>query len=310
MVQKIKDWLSRLFTVGFILSLLAVLVIQVMVFYQLSGLRSSTLPAIRGERIGVLTLEGGIMNIENELEILKRYRESDAVKAVLLEVDSPGGLVGPSQELSEAVADIREAGKPVVSSIRTVGASGAYYVASSSDTIVANPGSMVGSIGVIIQFMKFKELMNKVGVDYRVVKSGRFKDLGSPFRDMEESERELIRNLSMVVYEQFVEHILEQRPGSFTRNQLEELADGRIFTGRQALSNDLIDSTGTRQDAIEIAGRAAGLGDDPNTVNFSRRNVSFLQESVRSFFGAFKWMRPEQPPFRLLYRMPEVAPGS
>lgn len=310
MFKKIKDWLGRFFTVGFILILLVVLVIQISVFYQLAGLRSSTLPNIRGDRLGVLTLEGGIMNIEQELKILKQYRESDSVKAVLLEVNSPGGLVGPSQELSKAVAEIRKAGKPVVTSIRTVGASGAYYVASSSDTIVANPGSMVGSIGVIIEFMKFKELIDKVGVDYRVVKSGRFKDLGSPFRDMKESERELVRNLIMDVYDQFLDHILQQRPRSFTRSELEKLADGRIFTGRQALSHDLIDVTGTRREAIAIAGRAAGLGDDPKTVNFSRKNVSFLQESLRSFFDSFQWMRLDQPSFRLQYRMPEVGPGS
>jgi len=194
-----------------------------------------------------------------------------------------------------------------VASIRSVGASGGYYVASSADTIVANSGSMVGSIGVLIEFMKFKELIDKVGVEYRVIKSGRYKDLGSPFRDMEESERKILRQLIMDVYDQFLNHILDQRPQSFSRKELEQLADGRIFTGRQAVERNLIDRTGTRRDAVEILGSATGLGDDPNTVNLARERLSVFRNASKSVSELFSWFDKEQPSFRLLYMMPDVG---
>lgn len=308
MFQQLRRTLGWIVMVLFILSLVFFLAIQTTVMYRILGSESAGgLPGLDGEKIGVLKVEGGIFNVQKQLEILKRYEESKSIKGVLLDIDSPGGMVGPSQELSQAVNRVSNRGKPVVASIRSVGASGGYYVASSADTIVANPGSMVGSIGVLIEFLKFKELIQKVGVDYRVIKSGEYKDLGSPFRDMEEDEREILRELIMDVYDQFLNHILEQRPRSFSRSELEQMADGRVFTGRQAVERKLIDRTGTRRDAVQLLADATNLGDDPSLVNLGRERLSFLQNASESFSEVFSFLNETKPSFRLLYMMPDVG---
>lgn len=307
MFKKLRQTVGWFFMILIITGLVFFLATQTAILYQLLGTQSAGFAGLKGDKIGVLKLDGGIFDVEKELEVLREYEENDSIKGVLLEVNSPGGLVGPSQELSKGINRITETGKPVVASIRTVGASGGYYVASSADTIIANPGSMVGSIGVIIEFMKFKELIDKVGVGYRVIKSGEYKDIGSPFRDMEEDERELMRTLIMDVYDQFINHILDQRPNSFSRTELERLADGRVFTGRQALERNLIDETGTRREAIRRLGEAAGLGKDPQTVNLGKQRISMFRGASESFANLFGWLDQSGPSFRLLYMMPDVG---
>jgi len=263
-----------------------------------------SLSALRGPRLGVLTLTGTIDSIQSQLDILERYRRSDSIRGLLIEVDSPGGLVGPSQELSAAVARFAETDRPVVASVRTVGASGAYYVASSADTIVANPGSMVGSIGVIMQFVKVQDLIGKIGVEYRVIKSGRYKDLGSPFREMSPEEREVLTNLIMDVYDQFLDHILEHRTG-LSRSRLEEMADGRVFTGRQAVQRGLIDATGSRRRAVRMLSDAAGIDGEPSLVNLQEDRFNLVGSASQILRPLTRLLSPRPARFRLLYMMPD-----
>lgn len=306
MWEDLRQGLGWFLVVVVIMFLSGFLALQIFVMAQMFG-DGPSLTGLRGERLGVLTLTGTIRDVQPQLDALKRYRESDSVRGLLIEVDSPGGLVGPSQELSAAVARFAETGRPVVTSVRTVGASGAYYVASSSDTIVANPGSLVGSIGVIMQFIKVEELIGKIGVDYRVVKSGKYKDLGSPFRDMSTDEREVVSNLIMDVYHQFFDHVLEHR-GELTRPQLETMADGRVFTGRQARERGLIDVTGGRREAIEILADGAGIEGEPSLVNLKRENrFSFTESAAHYLRPLTRLLRPHRPRFRLLYMMPDLG---
>lgn len=298
---RVAGWIA---VVAVMAGMVFFLALQVLLIYDLSPESSSQFTGFSGDKIGVLSLDGGIFSVESELKLLKEYRESNAIKGLLINVNSPGGVVGPSQELSNAVARFSESGKPVVASVRTVGASGAYYVSSAADTIIANPGSMVGSIGVIMEFMKVKELMGKVGIEYNVLKSGKYKDIGSPFRDMSDDEREVLRNLIMDVYDQFLNHIVEHRQ-NLSRQELESMADGRIFTGRQAQEKGLIDRLGGQHEARKIIGEATGLGDNPDFVTGSHRRFSFTQTASKMLARFTGVLTSNRPPFRLLYMMPE-----
>ncbi len=290
-------------TVGFILILLLFLAIQTATLQGLVGGMQGLFPPLGEAQVGVVSLEGPMFTVEHHQRALKEYRERDNIKAVLLDVDSPGGGVAASQELADSIDELSEAGKPVVTSVQSVGASGAYYAAVSSDTIVANPGSLVGSIGVVMQFFQAQELMDTVGLEYHVVKSGEFKDLGSPFRDFEQRERELLQNLVLDVYDQFIEHILEHR-SNLEEGELRAIADGRIFSGRQALDEGLIDEVGGRSEAMDILRKAADLDEDPRTVDLSRRQSGLLQATLQTVQSWVNALRSDHGNFRILYMMP------
>ncbi len=303
MLSEIGKTFGWIVIVGLIMVLVFFLAVQSVVLFQFLP-STSSIAAFRGEKLAVLSVNGPIFSVQEKLDRLRSYRKDDSVKGLLVEVNSPGGAVAPSQELAKAVKRFAGTGRPVVTSIRGVGASGAYYVASSSDTIVANPGSLVGSIGVVVQFMKFQELMDKIGVDYKVVKSGRFKDLGSPFSEMPPKGRKILRSVIMSSYDQFINHILENRP-QLGRKKLEAIADGRIMTGQQSLRKRLIDRLGSRHEAVEVLRDAAGVSDsvpvwEPSTGQFGFRDVKqALLSPLTRFIGTW----PSG--FRLLYIMPD-----
>lgn len=303
MFKTLRKKIGWIFTVLFMFVLVVILAFQTAAFLSLVGGGAGGISPLRGDRIGVVTVTGGIFQIQEQLDVLKRYEENESIRGVLLEIDSPGGSVAPSQELSEAVARVSSSGKPVVVSIRNVGASGGYYVASSADTIVANPGSIVGSIGVIMQFMNVQELAKKVGIGYEIIKSGKFKDVGFPFREMTETEREYLRQLIMDTYDQFIEHIVEQRP-ELTRSELVPIADGRVFTGRQALDRELIDRLGTRHEAVQILTRAAGLK-EPRLIHLGKQRFGVMESLSRVFSPLTRLLERERHGFRLLYMMPD-----
>ena len=257
------------------------------------------------DKVGVLEIKGPLLSAQRHLEDLQRYEERQDVQAVLLDIDSPGGAVAPTQELNEGLERIKEAGKPVIASIRSVGASGGYYLASSADTVVATPGSMVGSIGVQIQLMRFEELIDRVGIEYEVIKSGEYKDIGSPFREMAEDEREILRGMIMDVYDQFIEHIVRNRD-DLQRSRVEEIADGSIFTGRQAYDIGLVDVVGTKNRALNLAGEAAGVGRDPEIVEPRRPPEPFWGESaVQMLESVSKIFSRDERSVQLLYMMSE-----
>jgi len=238
--------------------------------------------------VAIVRVEGPILDSYQTVEELKAFAEDPLVKAIVVRIDSPGGGVAPSQEIYNAVKRVRkEKNKTVIASMGTVAASGGYYIAVATDRILANPGTLTGSIGVIMQLANFQELLEKIGVKNVVVKSGKFKDIGSPFRPMQDEDRKLLQLVMDDVHRQFIDAVAEGR--SLDLAEVEQLADGRVFTGQQAKSILLVDDIGDLHDAIKLAGELGGIDGEPRVMEtskpFSFRNLlenSFLG-SVRSF---------------------------
>lgn len=218
-----------------------------------------------GGRIAVLDVEGIIADDREFLEDLRRFRDDPSIKGYVVNINSPGGVVAPSQSIYQELRRIRDDdGVPVIASIGGVGASGGYYIALGADSIFALPGSITGSIGVIMEIPDASELMEKVGVRMQTVMSAEHKDVGSPFRPLSEGDRAILDSLVLDVYGQFVDVVAEER--RLERAAVERVADGRILSGRQALESNLIDRLGNRRDALAAAGRMAGLGSEPRTA--------------------------------------------
>lgn len=216
-----------------------------------------------GDKVGVIEIQGVITSSRKIIEQLIDFREDDSIKAIVLRVDSPGGGVGPSQEIHREVEKTVEV-KPVVVSMGSVAASGGYYIAAPAHRIMANPGTITGSIGVIMEFTNIRELLDKIGLQNQVIKSGEFKDIGSPVRSMSEKDRQLLQNLIDNVHKQFVTAVAEGREMSV--DEVRSLADGRILTGEQALEAGLVDELGNLQDAVALAGRLGGIAGKPRVV--------------------------------------------
>src|SRR5688572_25173087 len=228
-----------------------------------------------GGRIGVLSVDGVIAEDAELLEQIRDFRNDRSVKGFVVQINSPGGVVGPSQSIYSELRRLREEDdRPVIASIGSVGASGGYYVALAADSIYALPGSITGSIGVIMEFPDASGLMDKVGVRMQVVKSAEHKDIGSPFRPIEPRDRQILSALVEDVYRQFVEVVAQERKLSPT--VMSEVTDGRILSGRQALQHGLIDRLGNYHQALASAGRMAGLGDEPRVVRPREETVTLL----------------------------------
>lgn len=249
-----------------VLTALAVALLSVMV---LSGLVLTVMLAGRGGsgfglggRIAVLTIDGVIADDRDLLDQIRDFRNDASVRGFVIAINSPGGAVGPSQSIYHELRKLREDGdRPVIASIGGVGASGGYYVALGADSIFAMPGSITGSIGVLMEFPDASELMDKVGVRMQVVKSSDHKDIGSPFRPITPGDSAILGALVQDVYRQFVDVVAQER--ALERDAVQAVADGRILSGQQALDHRLIDRLGNFEDALSAAGRMAGLGESP-----------------------------------------------
>ena len=225
------------------------------------------------DRVALIRIEGVILDAQATISELKQYSENPLVKAIVLRIDSPGGGVVPSQEIHDAVKRVKnKSNKAVIASMGTVAASGGYYIAAATDRIIANPGTLTGSIGVIMEMANFGGLMKKVGVEGVVIKSGRFKDVGSPLRKMSDEERKLLQSVMDDVHHQFIQAVADGR--SLEVSDVEPLADGRIYTGRQAKEARLVDELGDLDDAIHIAADIAGMEGEPKVVE-PRKRFSF-----------------------------------
>ena len=186
--------------------------------------------SLGGKKIAVIEVHGVIANPTDFIRQIKRYAKDGSIPVIVLDIDSPGGGVAASQEMYEEIGKAKEKGKKIVASMRSVAASGGYYIACAADTIVANPGTITGSIGVIFEFPVVEGLLKKVGVRFEVVKSGQLKDVGSMWRDMTPQERKMVQDLINDTYDQFVDVIVKER--GMPRREILRLADGRVFTGR------------------------------------------------------------------------------
>jgi protease-4 len=240
----------------------------------LSGGRRSSGPlVVGGGSVALVKIEGLLVNSDDIVDELTDYSEDSSIKAIVLRIDSPGGGVVASQEIYNAVKNAKKEGKKIVASMGTVAASGGYYVAAAADKIVANPGTLTGSIGVKMEFASVEKLLEKIGVKGMVVKAGEYKDIGSPFRDMTDHEKQLLQDVIDDVHSQFIEAVSEGR--GLPAADVRAIADGRIFTGRQALALKLVDRLGDLADSIKLAGTLAGIKGKPKIVE-KRKKISFL----------------------------------
>ncbi len=252
------------------------------------------------DRIALVRIEGVILDSKDTVADLKRFGDSSSIKAIILRIDSPGGGVVPSQEIHDAVHRVRSKHrKTVVVSMGTVAASGGYYIAAAADRIVANPGTLTGSIGVIMELANLEGLLQKVGVESVVIKSGHYKDIGSPFRKMSADDRRVLQALMDDVHSQFIEAVAEGR--SLDVEDVRPIADGRVLTGRQALEVQLVDDLGDLDDAVRLAADMVGLKGEPKLVEPKKRFS--IKEIID---GRLQGLLPKldfQPGVRLKYLM-------
>ena len=232
-----------------------------------------------GDRVALIRIEGVITDSRETTEELKEYVKNPSIKAIVLRVDSPGGAVAPSQEIYEEVRKA-VAKKKVLVSMGSVAASGGYYIASPATRIIANPGTLTGSIGVIMEIPNIEGLMNKLGIKTEVVKSGKHKDIASIFRGIGKEEREILQGVLDNVHTQFIKAVAEGR--KMLPSDVEKIADGRVFTGEQALKAGLIDELGNLEDAVQAAAKLSGIKGEPVIVSKKERFslIDLIREGV------------------------------
>ena len=240
-----------------------------------------------GDRVAVIDIFGTITSSSETVRQLKKYGDDNSVVAILLHVNSPGGGVAVTQEIYDEIIRVRmEDEKPVVVSMSSVAASGGYYLSCAADEIVANPGTLTGSIGVILEYAIMEKLMDKIGVRFETIKSGEVKDVGSPWRQPTEKDRKMLQAAIDDTYGQFVETVMEGR--NLTREEVLAVADGSVFTGRQALELGLVDKLGSFEDAIRITAELAGIEGEPKTVKERPRRkmtiLDLLSGNLRKFY--------------------------
>jgi protease-4 len=252
---------------------LTLVVVSLVVSWGFRNFQDSTLGAGGKDRVGIIEVTGIIYDSDDILAQIKSFREDESVKAILIRINSPGGTVGPAQEIYREIRKTIPV-KKVVASMGTVAASGGYYIAAAADGIMANPGTITGSIGVIMSYTNYRELFDKIGLSAVVIKSGEFKDTGSPIREMTEAEEDLLQSFVDKTRKQFVEAVASGRDMPF--DEVSALADGRIYTGEEACDHGLVDRLGNLEDAIEWTGQMAGIEGKVSVVYARETSFSLL----------------------------------
>jgi len=265
-VTKTSKWIFGIITA--VLLAFVVMLFSVM-FYLFSNEENEDVVTGSNGTIALIELKEPIVSSENTVRLFKKYRENTSVKAIVFRVESPGGGVAASQEIYEEVKKTRDSGKPVVVSMGAMAASGGYYVACGGNRIVANPGTITGSIGVISQFMHFNQLLDKIGVTSTTIKSGKLKDAGSPMRAANEEDKKYFQEMIDDVYEQFITVVSNER--KLPLDVVKKLADGRVYTGKKAYEVGLIDTLGTYEDAIAIAAAMVNITGTPATIREKKK---------------------------------------
>jgi protease-4 len=262
---------------GWLIGVLAVLVIFLVTIAAIESLLGQRVafPSY-GSRVGLVRIEGAIYDSRQIIRDLEGMSADPGIRAIVLRIDSPGGGAAAAQEIYDYLLGIKESGMPIVTSMGSVAASGGYYIACTADTIVANPATLTGSIGVIMSFTNLEELFDKLGMDFNVIKSGKFKDTGSWSREMTPEERALLQGTVDDIHAQFVEAVAASRGMSI--EDVAAIADGRVFSGRQALEAGLVDRLGTLEDAVALAGRMAGINGKPRVQEPVRRERLTLMD--------------------------------
>jgi protease-4 len=282
--QKTKDNSSRWFW-GIIIGLLLIVMIFVGISFLMfaSALKQTSdtesISGGRGDKIAIVEVNDAIISSEKTVEQIKKFREDKSIKAIILRVNSPGGGVAASQEIYEEVKRTRDSGKIITVSMGSIAASGGYYISLGANLIIANPGTITGSIGVIAQFISIKDLAEKLGINQTTIKSGNLKDAGNPFRNMNDTDKAYFQEIIDNTFEQFLDVVAQER--KMDKETLKQYANGRVFTGLQAKQYGLIDSLGTFEDAIRITASLAGITDEPRIVR-EKKKFSFFEELMGS----------------------------
>jgi protease-4 len=249
-----------------------------------------------GDKVGVVEVKGLIADSRTTLKQLDRFSRDQRIKAIVLRVNSPGGAVSPSQDIMREIEKIKKA-KKVVASMGAIAASGGYYVSCAADLIMASPGTTTGSIGVVMRLLNMGDLTRRLGLDFYFLKAGAMKDLGNPFRPMTREEQAVVQNLLDSIHRQFINDVARNR--KLPADKVKALADGRVFTGEEAKKLGLVDELGNLPDAIQRAGRLAGIRGRVEAVYPERESFSFL----RWFLG----QEAEESLSRLALPYPEPA---
>jgi protease IV len=228
-------------------------------------------------KVAIIPIEGEILDSRDTLDALHRYAENATVKAIVVRINSPGGAIAPSQEIYSAIRRTRrESGKPIVASMDSVAASGGYYIAAACDQIVANPGSITGSIGVVLQWFDMAELVRWAKMKPETITSGPLKAAGSPYKELTDAERQYFQRIVLQLHSQFVRAVAEGRNGKISQAEVAKIADGRVFTGEEAVTLKLVDQLGTIDDAVTSAAKLAGIKGEPAKIWPRRREATLL----------------------------------
>lgn len=236
--------------------------------------------------IGIVEINGMILSSKKVIEQMKTFQEDDSIKAIILRIDSPGGGIGPSQEIYREIMKVKMS-KKIITSMGSVAASGGYYIASATNGIVANPGTITGSIGVIMEYVNLMEIAKKIGISPVVIKSGEFKDMGSPLRELKESEKKILQGLVDELHLQFVHDAAKAR--NIDVKTMAKLADGRVYTGAKALKLKLIDRLGNLDDAVLWAGEIANIKGELKPVYPKEDKMTFFRKLVDAAFKDIKF---------------------
>ncbi len=231
--------------------------------------------------VGIVEINGVILSSKKIIQNIKTFRDDDSIKAIILRIDSPGGGIAPSQEIYREVIKTRR-DKKIITSMGSVAASGGYYIASATDKIIANAGTITGSIGVIMEYANIEEIAKKIGISPVVIKSGKFKDIGSPLRELKDSERKLLQDLVDELHLQFVNDAAKAR-GIDVETML-TLADGRVYTGQKAFDLKLIDRLGNLDDAVQWVGELAGIKEELKPVYPREDKITFIKRLADTLF--------------------------
>lgn len=249
-----------------------------------------------GKKVGIVKINGPILTSDSVVSQLEKLNNRKDISAIVMRIDSPGGLVAPTQEIYEKVKSLRGV-KPIIASMGSVAASGGYYIALGADTLIANPGTIVGSIGVIMNYPIATELLGKVGIKFETVKSGGLKDVGSYSREVTEADRRHLNDMVTNIHNQFIDAVNNNR--SIEKSELIKLADGRVFTGSQSKDLGLVDLLGTFEDAVSLAGTLGKIKGVPKTIQIDKKNSSLIdmftsniEQATSSWFDelpAYRW---------------------
>ncbi len=233
--------------------------------------------------VGLVEVKGMILDSKETIRQLRYFYKQDKVKAVVLRVDSPGGVVAPSQEINAEVARFA-AKKKIIVSMGSLAASGGYYISAPATLIYANPGTITASIGVILKLSNIETLMDKIGIKSYTLKTGKYKDSGSPVRRLTEEDRAMLQAVISNTHEQFIRAVAKGR--KLPVAEVRKIADGRILSGEQAKECKLVDRLGTLQDAIEEAGKLSGIKDEPEIILPPKKKTSYWDVLAEGAEGA------------------------